>query len=137
MLKEKKYLGGLIALVAVALLIVFVLVTTVQGQTGDQVGVVNMEIVFTQYMATPLFEARDAMQAQYNEEIEDLSDEEASQLFMDYQIQLEALETEFAGNVEKAIKTVAEKNGFQVVVDAAAVLHGGVDVTDQILSNLN
>ena len=113
------------------------LVTTVQGQTGDQVGVVNMEIVFTQYMATPLFEARDAMQAQYNEEIEDLSDEEASQLFMDYQIQLEALETEFAGNVEKAIKTVAEKNGFQVVVDAAAVLHGGVDVTDQILSNLN
>lgn len=136
MLKEKRYLGGFIALIAVALLVVVVLVTSAQGQSGGQIGVVNMETVFSQYMAAPLFAARDEMQAEYDKKVEELADEEASQLFMEYQVQLEALETEYSDNVKAAIKTVAEKHGFQVIVDSAAVLHGGIDVTEDVLAVL-
>ncbi len=136
MLKEKGYLGGFIALIAVALLVVVVLVTSAQGQSSGQIGVVNMETVFTQYMAAPLFEARDEMQAEYDNKVENLADEEASQLFMEYQVQLETLENEYSNNVEEAIKTVAEKHGFQIIVDSAAVLHGGIDVTEDVLEVL-
>ncbi len=136
MLKEKGYLGGFIALIAVALLVVVVLVTSAQGQSSGQIGVVNLETVFTQYMAAPLFEARDEMQAEYDKKVENLTDEEASQLFMEYQVQLEALENEYSNNVEAAIKTVAEKHGFQIIVDSAAVLHGGIDVTEDVLEVL-
>ncbi|NMB39236.1 MAG: hypothetical protein GX994_06660 [Firmicutes bacterium] len=136
MLKEKGYLGGFIALIAVALLVVVVLVTSAQGQSSGQIGVVNMETVFTQYMAAPLFEARDEMQAEYDNKVENLADEEASQLFMEYQVQLETLENEYSNNVEAAIKTVAEKHGFQIIVDSAAVLHGGIDVTEDVLEVL-
>ena len=56
MLKQKGYIGGLVTLVAVALLVVFVWVNSVQGQADELIGVVNTQAVFTQYLAGPLFE---------------------------------------------------------------------------------
>jgi len=134
--KAKSYLGGLAALVAVALLVVLVWVTAVKGQSNDQVGIVDMQTIFMEYMIEPLYEARDKMQAEYDAKAESLTDEEAADLFMQYQAQLEAIELEYTSRVEAAIAQVAKENGCQVVIEASAVLYGGVDMTADVLKIL-
>lgn len=136
MFKAKSYLGGLAALVAVALLVVLVWVTAVKGQSNDQVGIVDMQTIFMEYMIEPLYEARDKMQAEYDAKAESLTDEEAADLFMQYQAQLEAIELEYTSRVEAAIAQVAKENGCQVVIEASAVLYGGVDMTADVLKIL-
>lgn len=135
-MKGKSYLGGLIALIGISLIVVVLLVSSVQGQSNDQIGVVDMETVFTQYMASPLYEERDKLQTEFNQQMDELSDEESNQLFMEYQAQLEALEAKYNNNVIVAIEKTANEHGFTVVVDSAAILHGGVDITDDVLAEL-
>lgn len=136
MFKAKSYLGGLAALVAVALLVVLVWVTAVKGQSNNQVGIVDMQTIFMEYMIEPLYEARDKMHAEYDAKAESLTDEEAADLFMQYQAQLEAIELEYTSRVEAAIAQVAKENGCQVVIEASAVLYGGVDMTADVLKIL-
>ena len=135
MLKQKGYIGGLVTLVAVALLVVFVWVNSVQGQADELIGVVNTQAVFTQYLAGPLFEARDQLQAEYDEKAADMNDEEAAKLFMEYQTKLEALEMEYSNNVVEGRK-VAKVKGLEVVLDASAVLQGGIDITEDVIAAL-
>jgi len=111
-------------------------VTAVKGQSNDQVGIVDMQTIFMEYMIEPLYEARDKMQAEYDAKAESLTDEEAADLFMQYQAQLEAIELEYTSRVEAAIAQVAKENGCQVVIEASAVLYGGVDMTADVLKIL-
>ena len=136
MLKQKGYIGGFVTLVAVALLVVFVWVNSVQGQADELIGVVNTQAVFTQYLAGPLFEARDQLQAEYDEKAADMTDEEAAKLFMEYQTKLEALEMEYSNNVVEAVEKVAKVKGLEVVLDASAVLQGGIDITEDVIAAL-
>ncbi len=136
MFKGKGYLGGILTLVVVALLIGFTWVNSVQGQANSKIAIVNSQAIFTQYLATPLFEARDELQAEYDAKIEDLSDEETAQLFMEYQTRLEKLEIEYSNKVETAIAQVAKENGYEIMVDSSVVLHGGIDVTEDVLAAL-
>ncbi len=136
MLKRKGYLGGLVTLVAIALLVVFVWVSTVKGQADTQIGIVNTQAVFTQYLAGPLFEARDQLQAEYDDKAADLADEEAAKLFMEYQAKLETLELEYSNKVDEAVEKTAKAKGLKVVLDASAVLHGGIDITEDVLAAL-
>ncbi|HKM17727.1 MAG: hypothetical protein GX228_03300 [Firmicutes bacterium] len=136
MSKQKRYLGGLVTLVAAALLIVFLWVSSVQGRGNDQIAVVDTQALFTEYLAAPLYEARDQLQAEYEEKSEGLSNEEAGQLFMEYQAKLEAIELEYSSKVDEAVAKVAGKKDLQVVVDASAVLYGGVDITEDVLAIL-
>ncbi len=135
MLKEKGALGVVVALLAV-LLVVGMVVTSVQGKGDNAIGTVNMEAVFTQHMAPPLFEARDAMQNDFDGRADEMTDEEKNQVFLEYQAQLELLEMEFAGDIDEAIEIVAKANGFDVMLDSAAVLHGGQDMTEAVLEVL-
>jgi len=136
MLKQKGYLGGLVVLVAAALLIVFVLVSSVQGQNNGKTAVVDTQALFSSYLAAPLYEARDRLQAEYDAKAEGLSDEAAAKLFSEYQAKLEAVEVEYSKKVEAAIAKVAGEKGLQVVMDASAVLYGGVDITEDVLAVL-
>lgn len=136
MLKRKGYLGGLFALAAVVI-IVMILVPGAQSKSNDLIGVVDMETVFTQYMAQPLFEARDQLQADFDQQVDEVSDEELAELFMEYQTELEAVEIEYLENVNKALEEVAQENGLQIIVDSGAILYGGIDVTEEIIAVLN
>lgn len=133
---ERRYLGVFIALVVLVLVLAGVFVSTAQGQSEQEIGVVNMEVVFTEYMAPPLFEARDKMQNEFENRSEEMTDDERNQLFIDYQTQLETIEIQYSNNIENAVTKVAEAKGLQVVVDSAAILHGGLDITDEVLSEL-
>lgn len=136
MSKQQKYFGGVVGLAVVALLVVGVLVTTAQGKSNQQIGVVNMQAVFTQYLAQPLYEARDKLQSNFNEQAEDLSDEEKNELFIALQTELEALELSYGDQIANAIDLVAKELGLEVVVESTAVLHGGLDITEQLLVKL-
>ncbi|HHX01562.1 MAG TPA: hypothetical protein GX739_02700 [Firmicutes bacterium] len=136
MLKQKGYLGGLLILVAVALLIVFLWVSSVQGQSNDKIGVVDTQALFTEYLATPLYEARDQLQAEYDAKSEGLTDEEVGKLFMEYQAKLENIELEYSNKINDAVAKVAGEKNMQMVVDDSAVLYGGVDITQDVLAVL-
>ena len=55
---------------------------------------------------------------------------------MEYQAKLEAIELEYSSKVDEAVAKVAGKKDLQVVVDASAVLYGGVDITEDVLAIL-
>ena len=133
MLKQKGYLGGLLVLVAAALLIVFFWVSSVQGQNSGRIAVVDTQALFSRYLAAPLYEALDRLQAEYDAKADGLSDEEAAKLFMEYQAKLEAVEREYSGKVDEAVAKVAGEQNLQVVMDASAILYGGVDITEDVL----
>lgn len=110
----------------------------VQGKNSGTIGVVDMERVINEYVAQPLLEARDELQAKFDEESEGLEDEvEIAQLFQSYQVQLSKLEADYRRTIQKAIAEVGEKRGLEVILPAAGVLYGGTDITDDVLAVLN
>lgn|GEM_PF-3933454 len=127
-----------LALAAAAVLAVLTgaFVWPAQGRNSS-IGVVNMEKVIAEYMAQPLLKARDELQAKFDQERAGLEDEaEISALFQDYQVQLSKLEARFRTDIQKAIAAVGARHGFEVIIPAAGVLYGGVDVTDEVLAAL-
>jgi outer membrane protein len=109
----------------------------VYGKTGAAIGIVDMDKVISEYMAKPLLEARDELQAKFDAESAELEDEaEISQLFRDYQVQLTRLENEYRGKIHDAIAEVGQQRGFEVILPAAGVLYGGIDVTAEVLAVL-
>lgn len=136
LLKERRYLAVFIVIVVLSLVLAGVFVSSAQGQAEQELGVVNMEVIFTQYLAPPLFEARDQMQLEFEERAEELTEEETSQLFIDYQAKLETIEIEYSNNIANAVSKVAKDKGLSMVIDSAAVLHGGLDITNDILNEL-
>lgn len=136
MLKERRYLAIFVGLVVLTLVLAGVFVSSAQGQAEQEIGIINMEVIFTEYLAPPLFVARDQMQQEFEEKAEELSDEEKNQLFIDYQAKLETIEIEYSNNIMNAVAKVAKTKGLSMVIDSAAVLHGGLDVTTDILNEL-
>ena len=136
MLAEKKVLGLAVGLVLAIVLIISLWVGSVQGSADQTIGVVNMEAVYTQHMAPPLFEARDLMQQEFDANAPDLSDEEQVELFEQYQLQLDQIEKDYQLKMSDAIRDVSEQQELDIVVDAAAILHGGIDITESVLDAL-
>jgi Skp family chaperone for outer membrane proteins len=133
---NKRYYLALGAVAVLTILAVFV-VGPVYGKTGAAIGIVDMDKVISEYMAKPLLEARDELQAKFDAESAELEDEaEISQLFRDYQVQLTRLENEYRGKIHDAIAEVGQQRGFEVILPAAGVLYGGVDVTAEVLAVL-
>ncbi|NLM25004.1 MAG: OmpH family outer membrane protein [Firmicutes bacterium] len=135
-MKERRYLAIFVGLVVLTLVLAGVFVSSAQGQAEQEIGIINMEVIFTEYLAPPLFAARDQMQQEFEEKAEELSDEEKNQLFIDYQAKLETIEIEYSNNIMNAVAKVAKTKGLSMVIDSAAVLHGGLDVTTDILNEL-
>lgn len=113
-----------------------IVVSSAQGSPDNNLGVVNMEAVFTKYMAPPLLAARDQMQAEFETQAEELEEEAKVELFGEYQKELESLEQQYTVDIELAIEEVAKANGVTMVVDSGAVLYGGVDLTEAVLETL-
>ena len=135
MFKNRVMGYGIVALIAV-LLLGGLVVTTVQSKAKSTVGVVNMEAVFTNYMAPPLYTARDEMQKEFDQKSAELSEEDKVKTFEDYQEKLTVLENEYNGNIMAAVQKGADAKGLDTVLDSAAVLHGGVDITQDVLNSL-
>ncbi len=136
MLKEKRSVGIILVIVLAVLTVAGFVVTSVQGKGNGEIGVVNMEAVFTQYMAPPLIEARDVMQQEFDARVDELTDDEKASIFMEYQTQLEILEMQYTADIEQAVAEVAKANGLLIIVDQLGVLYGGSDLTKNVLDAL-
>ena len=72
--------------------------------------------------------------------LENMTDAEKEKLFADMQQQFNqkrtSIEQEMADQVTGAVKSVASKRGLSLVVDKAAVIYGGTDITKDVSDSL-
>ena len=58
-------------------------------------------------------------------------------IYDEYQQQVTAAREHFMGNVEEAVTQCAQENGYDLVLDRAVVIYGGVNITSAIIDRLN
>ena len=79
-------------------------------------------------------------QKKLKETAENMTDAEKEKLFADMQQQFNqkrtSIEKEMADQVTGAVKSVASKRGLSLVVDKAAVIYGGTDITKDVSDSL-
>ncbi len=82
----------------------------------------------------------DEMQKDFDEKSAGMSDAEKERLFADMQQQFNqkrlSIEKEAEDQVTNAVKSVASKRGLSLVVDKAAVIYGGTDITKDVSDSL-
>ena len=82
----------------------------------------------------------DEMQKDFDEKSAGMSDAEKERLFADMQQQFNqkrlSIEKEAEDHVTNAVKSVASKRGLSLVVDKAAVIYGGTDITKDVSDSL-
>ena len=81
----------------------------------------------------------DEMQKDFDAKSAGMSDEEKEKLFADKQQfnqKRMAVEKETEDTVTNAVKSVASKRGLSLVVDKAAVIYGGTDITKDVSDSL-
>ena len=85
-----------------------------------------------------LKETADEMQKDFDAKAENMTDAEKEKLFADMQQQFnqKRIEKEMADQVTGAVKSVASKRGLSLVVDKAAVIYGGTDITKDVSDSL-
>ena len=88
-----------------------------------------------------LKETADEMQKDFDAKAENMTDAEKEKLFVDMQQQFNqkrtSIEKEMADQVTGAVKnSVASKRGLSLVVDKAAVIYGGTDITKDVSDSL-
>lgn len=135
-----------VAVVAAAV----VILNPLAAQTQSTVGYVDSELLIQAYAGREIEAAREAvrqerdrLQEEFDRLSADLDEAAKEQLFNEYQGRLEAYEQELGTEIEErlneigeVLEAVARENGVTVVVDRAAVVWGGVDLTGEVLRRL-
>ena len=134
-MKNKRFAITISALVLV-IVAVGALVTSVHGKGESKIAVVNLDAVYTQYMAPPLVQARDEMQAEFDAKSAEMEEEAKAELFMEYQERLTDMERQYRQDVQDAVNELGQKRGVDVIINASAVLYGAVDLTDEVIQSL-
>ena len=65
-----------------------------------------------------------------------MEEEAKTELFMEYQERLTDMERQYRQDVQDAVNELGQKRGFDVIINASAVLYGAVDLTDEVIQSL-
>ncbi len=141
----KNYRISLILIIAMVFLFAGLRFITAQTSTGVRIAYVDQQKIIQSY--TPLFNAYNKLNQEYQtrlsklqevqqqgksqEEIKKLADQYDREL-LPYKQAVDALMKE----VEKAFSDLSKKEGYGVVLDKNAVVWGGIDITDKVISQL-
>ncbi len=110
------------------------------GVVDQQQVVQSNPVLSADYQAKMQQTATD-MQKDFEEKSKDMSDADKEKLFSDMQKQFNEkrmdIEKEMQNKVDEAVKSVASKKGLTLVVDKAAVIYGGNDITKDVTDALN
>ncbi|MGM0420562.1 MAG: OmpH family outer membrane protein [Bacillota bacterium] len=116
--------------------------TAAQGE----IGIVNIQEVFeahpdkTDAEAQLNLEAQE-MQAELEEQADDLSQEEQQNLLNEYREELTAREQELIqgvlAEIEQLVNQLAEEKGLSIVIDSQSVVYGGYDLTPELIEMIN
>lgn len=141
----KNYRISLILVIAIIFLFAGLRFITAQTSTAVRIAYVDQQKIIQSY--TPLFNAYNKLNQEYQtrlsklqeaqqqgksqEEIKKLADQYDREL-LPYKQAVDALMKE----VEKAFSDLSKREGYGVVLDKNAVVWGGIDITDRVISQL-
>lgn len=108
------------------------------------VGYVDVGRIIDEYLAPTLDEplARETarLQAEFDQLAQNVSEPERQELFLQYQALLNLIKQEmidrYLPNIDRAVAAVAAREQVGVVLEKQAVLYGGVDLTELVLTYL-
>ena len=55
---------------------------------------------------------------------------------MEYQEKLTEMERQYRQDVQDVVTDLGQKRGFDVIINASAVLYGAIDLTDEVIQSL-
>lgn len=141
---KKSYQAVVVVGLLVALGAVFWAINPTTANPESAIGYFNQDVVIEVYAGQQIMAAIEEerrLQELFDGEAAELDDEARWELFLKYEEQLLAYEEELGipqllSDIEAALRQSMEAHGVSVVLDEAAVVLGGVDLTPDVLRRL-
>ena len=146
--KQVKIISVLIALVFVGSVVALALTQSGSGiasAASSSVGVIDYQKVAAQHPQVQQAEVTmqhevESAQKDFEEKAANMNDQEKGAYYQQTQQRLQQKQNELMEpirqNIEDTVKKVAEAKGLQVVLDKGAVVYGGQDITQDVVSKL-
>lgn len=147
--KQVKFISVLIALIFMGSVVALALTQTGSGiasaASSVNVGVVDRDQVLTQHpgvsdVQNQMNAAISEVQKDFEAKSQGMTDQEKADYYRQCQQRLAQKQQELMDpmlkSVDDAIKKVADSKGLSVVIEKAAVVYGGTDITQDVISKL-
>ena len=147
--KQVKFISVVIALVFMGSVVALALTQTGSGiasaASSVNVGVVDRDQVLSQHpgvenLQTQMNAAIEEVKKDFEEKSAGMTDQEKADYYRQCQQRLAQKQSELMDpilkSVDDAIKKVADAKGLSVVIDKAAVVYGGTDITQDVISRI-
>lgn len=133
-------------------IILFLIVTTsfllaaCSPEPPDKVGILDMDRVLqeserAQKMQQELLDIGNRLESEYQEKKEELSEddgeEELDRIYQEYQTNKQRLESGLNKEITDIIGEIAASKKLGVVIFKNSVYYGGVDITEEVITNLD
>ena len=147
--KQVKIISVLIALVFIGSVVALALTQSggIASAAGSSaVGIVDRDQVLSQHpdaqsIQDQMMAAIQEVQKDFEEKSAGMSDQEKQDYYQQCQQRLQQKQQELLDpmvkSIDEAIKKVADSKGLSVVIDSAAVVYGGQDITQDVIKNLS
>lgn len=147
--KQVKMISIAIALIFIGSVVAIALTTTGTGiasaASSVNVGVVDRDQVLSQHpdgqnFTSQMQAAVTEVQKDFEEKSQGMTDQEKADYYRQCQQRLAQKQSELMDpilkSVDETIKKVADAKGLSVVIEKAAVVYGGTDITQDVISRL-
>lgn len=147
--KQVKIISIAIALIFIGSVVAIALTTTGSGiasaASSVNVGVVDRDQVLSQHpegqnFTSQMQAAVTEVQKDFEEKSQGMTDQEKADYYRQCQQRLAQKQSELMDpilkSVDETIKKVADTKGLSVVIEKAAVVYGGTDITQDVISRL-
>lgn len=148
--KQVKFISIIIAVVFMGSVVALALTQTGSGiasaASSVNVGVVDRDLVLSQHpggqnFQTQMNAAIAEVQKDFEEKSAGMTDQEKADYYRQCQQRLAQKQNELMEpilkSVDDAIKKVADSKGLSVVIEKAAVVYGGTDITQDVVSRVS
>ena len=147
--KQVKFISIVIAAVFIGSVVALALTQTGSGiasaASSVNVGVVDRDLVLSQHPEGQNFQSQmnaeiSEVQKDFEQKSQGMTDQEKADYYRQCQQRLAQKQNELMEpilkSVDEAIKKVADSKGLSVVIEKAAVVYGGTDITQDVISRL-
>lgn len=147
--KQVKFISIIIAVVFMGSVVALALTQTGSGiasaASSVNVGVVDRDLVLSQHpegqnFQTQMNAAISEVQKDFEQKSAGMTDQEKADYYRQCQQRLAQKQNELMEpifkSVDDAIKKVADSKGLSVVIEKAAVVYGGTDITQDVVSRI-
>lgn len=145
--KQVKIISVIIALIFIGSVVALALTQSggIASASGSNVGVIDQQQVLSEHPDAQSIEdqmnaALDEIKKDFDAKSEGMSDQEKQDYYRQCMQRAEQKRQELVEplikSVDEAIKKTADAKGLTVVIEKAAVIYGGQDITQDVIKNL-